>query len=91
MRRWVIHNSVEQTTNAYMVNYPLPNRREFGDLATPLLRPEKCQPAESRFSIESTFGFNIKKANSHEDDQATLEERKKHALKVLFADNDTKE
>src|SRR5215213_6044927 len=44
-RRWIIHDTTQQTTNAYMVNYPVPDRREFGDLATPLLRTEIGQPA----------------------------------------------
>src|SRR3954447_23589535 len=76
-KKFFVYDRVVQTTNAYMVNYPLPDRREFGDLGTPLLRPEKCQLAESRFSTESTSNFNNINIIDNAD---TLEEEKQRAL-----------
>lgn len=80
-QRFLVYDRVVQTTNAYMVNYPLPDRREFGDLGTPLLRPEKRQPAESRFSTEPTSKFNNNYAMDEEQD---LEADKRRALNALF-------
>jgi hypothetical protein len=53
-QQFFAYDRVVQTTNAYMVNFPLPDRKTFGDLAAPLLRPERYRPSESRFSTEST-------------------------------------
>jgi hypothetical protein len=80
-QRFFVHERVVQTTNAYMVNYPLPDRRDFGDLGAPLLRPGMCQPAESRFSTEPTSFFNNKEVI---DEEAALEQAKKKALEDLF-------
>src|SRR4051794_26207899 len=80
-QRFFVHDRVVQTTNAYMVNYPLPDRREFGDLGTPLVRPDKSGKAESRFSTESTSSYINKKAT---DEEIPLEEAKRIALDNLF-------
>jgi hypothetical protein len=53
-QKFFVYDRVVQTTNAYMVNFPLPDRAEFGDLGAPLLRPEKYRSSESRFSTEPT-------------------------------------
>jgi hypothetical protein len=53
-KQFAVYDEVVQTTNAYMVNYPFPDRATFGDLGAPLLRPEKYRPSESRFSTEPT-------------------------------------
>ena len=53
-KKFFVYDRVVQTTNAYMVNYPLPDRATYGDLGTPLLRPDTCQSSESRFSTEPT-------------------------------------
>jgi hypothetical protein len=57
-KQFFAYDRVVQTTNAYMVNYPLPDRKEFGDLGAPLLRPLKYRPSGSRFSTESTVGLS---------------------------------
>jgi hypothetical protein len=56
-KKFFVFDRVVQTTNAYMVNYPLPDRQEYGDLGAPLLRPEKYRLPESRLSTESTKVF----------------------------------
>jgi hypothetical protein len=53
-QRFFVYDRVVQTTNAYMVNFPLPARAKYGDLGAPLLRPKQYRPAESRFSTEPT-------------------------------------
>jgi hypothetical protein len=40
MGRFVWRERVEQQTNAYRVNVPVPDRTEFGDLGTPLFKPK---------------------------------------------------
>jgi hypothetical protein len=80
-QRFFVHERVVQTTNAYMVNYPLPDRREFGDLGAPLLRPDKSGEAESRFSTEPTSSYINKRATNEE---IPLEEAKRIALDNLF-------
>ena len=64
-QKFFVYDRVVQTTNAYMVNYPLPDRKKFGDLGEPLLRPEKYRPkpsvSESRLSTESTVGLHLRK------------------------------
>ena len=49
-QQFFAYDRVIQTTNAYMVNFPLPHRATFGDLGAPLLRPEKYRPSKSRCS-----------------------------------------
>ncbi len=57
-QQFFAYDRVVQTTNAYMVNFPLPDRKKFGDLGEPLLRPEKYRAtSESRFSTEPTSDF----------------------------------
>jgi hypothetical protein len=59
-RSFFVYDRVVQTTNAYMVNFPLPDRQEYGDLGAPLLRPEKYRfSSGSRFSTESTRNLNL--------------------------------
>jgi hypothetical protein len=79
-QRFFVYDRVVQTTNAYMINYPLPDRQEYGDLGAPLLRPKKYQPSESRFSTEPTeiLSSNISLPNKKEEppinaELATLE------------------
>src|SRR3954471_22522233 len=60
-KKFFVYDRVVQTTNAYMVNFPLPDRATFGDLGAPLLRLDKCQPSESRFSTEPTLILNYTK------------------------------
>jgi hypothetical protein len=43
MGRFVWREWVEQQTNAYMVNVPVPDRTEFGDLGMPLFKPKHSQ------------------------------------------------
>ena len=57
-KKFFVYDRVVQTTNAYMVNFPLPDRATYGDLGAPLLRPDKCRPSESRFSTEPTSVLN---------------------------------
>jgi hypothetical protein len=57
-KKFFVYDRVVQTTNAYMVNFPLPDRAAFGDLGAPLLRPEEYRSSESRFSTEPTSAFN---------------------------------
>ncbi len=67
-RRWIfVQNAftglferrthVEQCTNAYMVNNPLCERNQFGDLGMPLFRPTERPPCDSTFQRESTPRF----------------------------------
>jgi len=53
-KKFFVYDRVVQTSNAYMVNFPLPDRQEFGDLGAPLLRPTMHRPSESRFSTVPT-------------------------------------
>ena len=57
-QQFFVFDRVVQTTNAYMINYPLPDRAEYGDLGAPLLRPAKYRPSESRFSTVPTSNFS---------------------------------
>jgi hypothetical protein len=76
-KKFFVYDRVVQTTNAYMVNFPLPDRATFGDLGAPLLRPDRCQPSESRFSTEPTSRLNY--SNSEPLDSAP-----RNALDSLF-------
>jgi hypothetical protein len=62
-QRFFVYDRVVQTTNAYMVNFPLPARQNFGDLGEPLLRPEKYRPSKSTFSTEPTGDIIPRKEN----------------------------
>jgi hypothetical protein len=48
---------VEQITNAYMVNVPVPDRNDFGDLGMPLFKPKPDAPSDSTLQRESTSRF----------------------------------
>ena len=48
---------VEQITNAYMVNVPVPDRTEFGDLGMPLFKPKPDTGSDSTSQRESTSMF----------------------------------
>jgi len=50
--QWIVR--VVQQTNAYMCNFPLPDRQQHGDLAVPLLRKSFGFSSDSRFKREST-------------------------------------
>jgi hypothetical protein len=56
-RRFVWLQWIEQVTNAYMVNVPVPDRTEFGDLGTPLFKPKPDIPSDSTSQRESTSRF----------------------------------
>jgi hypothetical protein len=58
--RFVWRERVEQQTNAYRVNFPVPERSQFGDLGTPLFKPKPEVPSDSRSQRESTPGFIIR-------------------------------
>jgi hypothetical protein len=79
-QQFFVYDRVVQTTNAYMVNYPLPDRKTYGDLGTPLLRPEKYRPSESRFSTESTR--DLSRSNNLRENEPTPEVQ--DALNSLF-------
>jgi hypothetical protein len=53
-KQFFVYDRVVQTTNAYMVNFPLPDRKKYGDLGAPLLRPEEYRASKSTFSTEPT-------------------------------------
>ena len=55
--RFVWRERVEQQTNAYRVNFPVPDRTEFGDLGTPLFKPKPDVPSDSTSQRESTPRF----------------------------------
>ena len=55
--RFVWRERVEQQTNAYMVNVPVPDRTEFGDLGMPLFKPKPDVPSDSTSQRESTPRF----------------------------------
>jgi hypothetical protein len=57
MGRFVWREWVEQQTNAYMVNVPVPDRTEFGDLGMPLFKPKPGVPSDSTSQRESTSRF----------------------------------
>ena len=53
--KWLMIDRTRQTSNAYRVNFPLPDRRELGDLGAPLLN--RCFPrvlAESESQTVTT-------------------------------------
>jgi hypothetical protein len=79
-QQFFAYDRVVQTTNAYMVNYPLPDRKEFGDLGAPLLRPEKYRPSGSRFSTESTGILSSSISLPEKDDSAPLDPALQSAL-----------
>ena len=56
-RRFVWLQWVEQMTNAYMVNVPVPDRTEFGDLGMPLFKPKADALGDSTSQRESTSRF----------------------------------
>jgi hypothetical protein len=56
-RRFVWLRRIEQMTNAYMVNVPVPDRTEFGDLGMPLFKPKPSVPSDSTSQRESTSRF----------------------------------
>lgn len=56
-RRFVWREWVEQQTNAYRVNVPVPDRTEFGDLGMPLFKPKPDTPSDSTSQRESTSRF----------------------------------
>src|ERR1700683_1086176 len=53
-RRFIELVQIEQITNAYMVNVPVPDRTEFGDLGTPLFKFKRKVFSESTSQTEST-------------------------------------
>ncbi|MGD0046642.1 MAG: helix-turn-helix domain-containing protein [Bryobacteraceae bacterium] len=57
MGRFVWREWVEQQTNAYMVNVPVPDRTEFGDLGMPLFKPKPSVSSDSTSQRESTSRF----------------------------------
>ncbi len=57
MGRFVWRERVEQQTNAYMVNVPVPDRTEFGDLGMPLFKPKPGASSDSTSQRESTPRF----------------------------------
>jgi hypothetical protein len=56
-RRFVWLQWIEQMTNAYMVNVPVPDRTKFGDLGMPLFKPKPDAPSDSTSQRESTSRF----------------------------------
>ena len=56
-RRFVWLQWVEQMTNAYMVNVPVPDRTDFGDLGMPLFKPKADALGDSTSQRESTSRF----------------------------------
>ena len=56
-RRFVWLRWIEQVTNAYMVNLPVPDRRDLGDLGMPLFKPKPDVPSDSTSQRESTSRF----------------------------------
>jgi len=56
-RRFVKLVQVNQTSNAYMVNVPVPDRSKFGDLGMPLFKPKPDTPSDSTSQRESTSQF----------------------------------
>jgi hypothetical protein len=54
---WHWMTRVVQRTNAYQVNFPVPDRPLHGDLALPLLAKSLGIPSDSRFQRESTSRF----------------------------------
>ncbi len=50
---WEWRDKVQQDTNAYRVNFPTPDRSEYGDLGMPLWKP----PSDSTSQRESTPRF----------------------------------
>lgn len=72
-RRWIFvrnpftglferRDHVEQCTNAYMVNNPLCERNQFGDLGMPLFRPMERPHSDSTSQRESTPRFFHKRS-----------------------------
>ena len=55
--RFVWRERVEQQTNAYMVNVPVPDRTEFGDFGMPLFKPKHDVHSDSTSQRESTSRF----------------------------------
>jgi len=55
--RFDLRVRVEQQTNAYRVNFPTPERNEFGDLGTPLFKPKPEHSSDSASQRESTSRF----------------------------------
>lgn len=58
LKKFSYYDRVVQTTNAYMVNFPLPDRKAFGDLGAPLLSPDLYHPSESTSSTAPTVIYN---------------------------------
>jgi len=56
-RRFVWRERVEQQTNAYRVNFPVPDRAQLGDLGAPLFKPKPDIPSDSASQRESTPRF----------------------------------
>jgi len=55
--RFVWRERVEQQTNAYRVNLPVPDRANLGDLGAPLFKPKPDAPSDSTSQRESTSRF----------------------------------
>jgi len=55
--RFVWRERVEQQTNAYRVNFPVPDRAQLGDLGAPLFKPKADAPSDSTSQRESTPRF----------------------------------
>jgi hypothetical protein len=55
--RFVWRERVEQQTNAYRVNFPVPDRSRLGDLGAPLFKPKPDTPSDSTSQRESTPRF----------------------------------
>jgi hypothetical protein len=56
-RRFFELVQIEQQSNAYMVNVPVEDRTEFGDLGMPLFKPKPHTPSDSTSQRESTSKF----------------------------------
>jgi hypothetical protein len=55
--RFVWRERVEQQTNAYRVNFPVPDRRTLGDLGAPLFKAKADTSSDSTSQRESTPRF----------------------------------
>lgn len=53
--RMLIMWHTRQTSNAYRVNFPLPDRQQFGDLGTPLFKTKPKAESGSQTETEPTF------------------------------------
>ena len=64
---WHWITRVVQRTNAYMLNFALPDRQKHGDLGAPLLRKSFGNSSDSTFQRESTSRFKQNLKNTAAD------------------------